>query len=119
MDEDKARKNVVVADFKKIHSWRRFLGDNSRTLWLKEGGKCTRFFHRATNSHRRFNAIKVLHSEGNVLLDRSVRNILHSFLIILLWSNTLGDLSLKGWLSTRLTSHADWLERMLFLLLLL
>ncbi|XP_041025319.1 uncharacterized protein LOC121265696 [Juglans microcarpa x Juglans regia] len=47
-------------------SWRQ----KSQALWLKEGDRCTKFFHRVANSHRTNNAIEVLHEEGRVLLGR-------------------------------------------------
>lgn len=37
-------------------SWRH----KSRVLWLKEGDKCTKFFHSMTNSNRRYNSLDSL-----------------------------------------------------------
>jgi hypothetical protein len=36
----------------------------SRALWLKEGDKNTNFFHRMTNSHRKFNHVDSLNING-------------------------------------------------------
>jgi len=49
-------------------SWRQ----KSRVLWLKEGDKCTKFFHRVANSNRRFNCIESLSVNGSVSSDQPV-----------------------------------------------
>jgi hypothetical protein len=41
-------------------NWRQ----KSRVTWLKEGDKCTKFFHRVANSNRRNNSITVLEVDG-------------------------------------------------------
>lgn len=38
----------------------------SRALWLKEGGKNTKFFHRIANAHRRYNSIDQLMVQGEI-----------------------------------------------------
>jgi hypothetical protein len=47
--------------------WRQKL----RELWLKEGDKCTKFFHRVANSNRRNNSIDQLEVNGRFSLDQS------------------------------------------------
>jgi hypothetical protein len=49
-------------------SWRQ----KSRALWLKEGDRCTKFFHKVANSNRRNNSISSLELEGAVVEDPSV-----------------------------------------------
>jgi len=47
-------------------SWRQ----KSRILWLKEGDKCTKFFHRIANSNRMYNAIESLSVNGSISSDQ-------------------------------------------------
>jgi hypothetical protein len=55
------RKAEVVRDLEKHSlmeevSWRQ----KSRVLWLKEGDKCTKFFHSMANSNRRYKSLDSL-----------------------------------------------------------
>jgi hypothetical protein len=43
-------------------SWRQ----KSRVLWLREGDKCTKFFHIMANSNRRRNTIDSLLIDGTI-----------------------------------------------------
>ena len=57
-EEELMRKTEVVRELEKCIlmdeiSWRQ----KSRVLWLKEGDKCTKFFHSIANSNRRYNSI--------------------------------------------------------------
>jgi hypothetical protein len=50
---------------------RRLVGDKSLgILWLKEGDKCTKFFHRVANSNKRYNSIESLSVNGSVSSDQ-------------------------------------------------
>ena len=52
-EREKARENYKEwVDLEDV-SWRH----KSREIWLKEGDRNTRFFHRMANSHRRRNSI--------------------------------------------------------------
>jgi hypothetical protein len=51
-------RNALLAEI----SWRQ----KSRALWLREGDKNTRFFHRLANSHRRHNSISSLLINGEL-----------------------------------------------------
>lgn len=46
-------------------AWRQ----RSRAIWLKEGDKNTRFFHKTANTHRRSNTIDKLKVEGVMIED--------------------------------------------------
>jgi hypothetical protein len=69
--EEKVRKSEVIRDMENATlqeeiSWRQ----KSRVLWLKEGDKCTKFFHRIANLNRRSNAIESLSVNGSISSDQ-------------------------------------------------
>lgn len=60
--EGEEREKAAVVGLESISlmkeiSWRQ----ESRSLWLKEGDKCIKFFHQMANFQRRNNVIEVLH----------------------------------------------------------
>jgi hypothetical protein len=68
---EKVRKSVVISELEHVTlqeeiSWRQ----KSRVLWLKEGDKCTKFFHRVANSNKRYNSIESLSVNGSVSSDQ-------------------------------------------------
>ena len=72
----------VLEDFKRWAlleeiSWRQ----KSREIWLKEGDKNTRFFHRMANSHKRQSQIRKLRINGVWFTEkRALRhNIVNAF----------------------------------------
>ncbi|KAF5461269.1 hypothetical protein F2P56_017384, partial [Juglans regia] len=67
-EEVLVRKGMVVVELERVLlseeiSWRQ----KSRAFWLKEGDRCTKFFHKVANSHRRNNNIEALTSGTQVL----------------------------------------------------
>jgi hypothetical protein len=69
--EEKLRKPMVIMELEQVTlqeeiSWRQ----KSRILWLKEGDKCTKFFHRVANSNKRYNSIESLSVNGSVSSDQ-------------------------------------------------
>jgi hypothetical protein len=71
--DEKVRKSLVISELEKTTlqeeiSWRQ----KSRVLWLKEGDKCTKFFHRVANSNKRFNSIESLSVNGSVSSDQPI-----------------------------------------------
>ena len=68
LDEEEKRKKMLLSmELEKILlgeeiSWRQ----KSRALWLKEGDKNTKFFHRVANSNRRVNSIESLMVNGSL-----------------------------------------------------
>lgn len=71
--DENNRKDQVVSVLERLTlmeeiSWRQ----KSRALWLWEGDKCTKFFHRVANAHRRFNSIESLNIDGGASSDQVV-----------------------------------------------
>jgi hypothetical protein len=69
--EEKFRKSEVIRDMENTTlqeeiSWRQ----KSRVLWLKEGDKCTKFFHQIANSNRKSNSIESLSVNGSISSDQ-------------------------------------------------
>jgi hypothetical protein len=70
--EQSMRKAEIVSEVERSTlmvevSWRQ----KSRILWLREGDKCTKFFHTIVNSNRRRNSIDSLLIDGTISSNRS------------------------------------------------
>jgi hypothetical protein len=68
--EEINKRELIVADLERTSlleeiSWRQ----KSRALWLREGNKNTKFFHRLANSNRRYNSISSLSIDGVMTTD--------------------------------------------------
>jgi hypothetical protein len=66
-EEERERKSLLCRDIERALlqeeiSWKQ----KSRVKWLKEGDKCTKFFHLMANSNKRFNTI------DSLIIDRSL-----------------------------------------------
>jgi hypothetical protein len=69
-EEEKTRRRQVSRDLEATLlqeeiSWKQ----KSRIKWLKEGDKCTKFFHQVANAHRRNNSIESLVVNGSPSSD--------------------------------------------------
>ncbi|KAB1227404.1 hypothetical protein CJ030_MR1G020871 [Morella rubra] len=69
-EEGRVRKLEVLGELDLLidmeeTSWRQ----KSRALWLKDGDRCTKFFHRVANSNRKVNSISSLEVEGELVED--------------------------------------------------
>ncbi len=74
-DIERAQRDQAKAELEKTLlmeeiCWRQ----KSRSLWLKEGDKNTKFFHRIANSHRRKNSIGQLEVDGETIIDTTEIN---------------------------------------------
>jgi hypothetical protein len=63
--EERERRGMLRGELERLVvmdeiAWRQ----KSRVMWLKEGDKCTKFFHRVANSNRRNNSITSLDVDG-------------------------------------------------------
>ncbi|KAG6624838.1 hypothetical protein CIPAW_16G055100 [Carya illinoinensis] len=90
--EELAQKLVLVVDLERIilleeTSW----PQKSRALWLKEGDRSTKFFHRIANSHRRSNNIEMLKIDG---IDYKDEQVINNHVV--------------GFFEQLLTEHEDW-----------
>nr|XP_009767855.1 PREDICTED: uncharacterized protein LOC104218933 [Nicotiana sylvestris]XP_016468821.1 PREDICTED: uncharacterized protein LOC107791296 [Nicotiana tabacum] len=71
-EEEIYAKTALAMEFEDIAkhekaAWRQ----RSRALWLKQGDKNTKIFHRTTNSHRRYNHIEQLVVQGGLIQNPS------------------------------------------------
>jgi len=69
-EEESTRKGEVLLEYENLIkkeeiAWRQ----RSRTLWLKEGDRNTKNFHRIANAHKRYNNIDQLEVEGEITQD--------------------------------------------------
>jgi hypothetical protein len=74
---DECSHNLERTLFHEEVSWRQ----KSRALWLKEGNRNTRYFHKVANSHRRNNTVAGMMVDGNRTEDPAVitNHILHFY----------------------------------------
>jgi len=73
--EESALKDELLLKYEELIkkeeiSWRQ----KSRALWLKEGDKNTKFFHKTANAHRRYNNIDQLVIQGEVTQEPNIIN---------------------------------------------
>jgi hypothetical protein len=71
LGDEERRKEVVVSKLERSTlmenvSWRQ----KFRNLWLREGDKCTKFFHKVAKSNRRKNSIDSLLIDGTLSTNR-------------------------------------------------
>lgn len=69
--EERTKKAEIVSELGRSTlieevSWRQ----KSRVLWLREGDKCTKFFHKMVNSNRRKKSINSLLVDGTISTNR-------------------------------------------------
>jgi hypothetical protein len=88
--EESMKKAEIVSELERFTlmeevSWRQ----KSRILWLKEGDKCTKFFHTMANSNRRRNSIDSLLIDGTIFTNR-LEITMSSFIKSCLLSSLVG-----------------------------
>ena len=111
--EELQKKALIVADLERTSlfeeiSWRQ----KSRALWLREGDKNTKFFHRLANSNRRYNSISSLSINGVLSTDSdTISECITNFYSHLFEEE--GDRPLLDGLDFSMISGEDavWLER--------
>jgi endonuclease/exonuclease/phosphatase family metal-dependent hydrolase len=108
------KKVGIVADLERTSlleeiSWRQ----KSRALWLQEGDKNTKFFHRLANSNRRYNSISSLSINGVVSTDSVAISECITNFYSHLFEEEEGDRPLLDGLDFAMISAEDalWLER--------
>jgi hypothetical protein len=118
-EEERERKSLLCRDIERALlqeeiSWKQ----KSRVKWLKEGDKCTKFFHLMANSNKRFNTIDFLLIDGSlssnpIAIREHAANFYESmFAESMSWRPRLDDLEFDS-LSTGEASslEAPFLER--------
>uniref|UniRef100_A0A2N9IF49 CCHC-type domain-containing protein n=1 Tax=Fagus sylvatica TaxID=28930 RepID=A0A2N9IF49_FAGSY len=112
--EESQKKAQIVADLERTNlleeiSWRQ----KSRALWLQEGDKNTKFFHRLANSHRRYNSISSLSINGVLSSDSEAISECITNFYTHLFEEEECDRPLLDGLDFSMISDEDalWLER--------
>ena len=88
-------------------SWKRYLGGKSRELWLKEGDKNSKFFHKMVNAQRRKNFLASIIVDGRKLTEESEikKGVVNAFQNILLekgdWRPSIWGCLFLSWIVLR------------------
>jgi hypothetical protein len=118
-EEEKVRKSLLCRDLEKALlqeeiSWRQ----KSRIKWLKEGDKCTKFFHSMANSNKRYNTIDSLLINGSLssnpaaIRDHVVNFYESMFAESMPWRPRLDDLAFESISAVEVSSlEASFLEK--------
>ena len=111
--DEKSKKEITIVELDKLIlmeeiSWRQ----KSRVLWLQEGDKNSKFYHRLANSHRIANSIAKLSIDGNMFYNQDdIRDHIASFYEHLYKETDYSRPLLDGiQFSTILNEDAMWLE---------
>jgi hypothetical protein len=111
---EKSKKETTIVELDKLIlmeeiSWRQ----KSRALWLQEGDKNSKFFHRLANSHQIANSIAKLSIDGNMSYNQDdVRDHIASFYEHLNTENDYSRPLLDGLQFSAISDEdAMWLER--------
>ena len=69
-EEERRRKDELSSELERLLLYEEISWcQKSRALWLREGDKNTKFFHRVANSNKRNNAIESLSINGSLFSD--------------------------------------------------
>jgi hypothetical protein len=113
IEEEKARRGQISRELEtsllqEEISWRQKL----RIWWLKEGDKCSKFFHQVANANRRNNSIESLIVNGTPTSDFAViSDHIVNFYIHCSWSPLGGDLEFNMLMILRLVVWKSHLKK--------